>query len=90
MKNWNEIFEHHDTEWPQELLSMTVDQLLDKLKDMQLQSEYDTIEDILKMHFMEGEDSHSDEMPTFDEIADRESNDFDSMMGKDSWMDLDF
>jgi hypothetical protein len=55
-----------------------------------LQSEYDTIEDILKMHFMEGEDSHSDEMPTFDEIADRESNDFDSMMGKDSWMDLDF
>lgn len=90
MKNWNEIFEHHDAEWPQELLSMTVDQLLDKLKDMQLQSEYDTIEDILKMHFMKGEAFHGEEMPTFDEIADRESNDFDSMMDKDSWMDLDF
>ena len=84
MKNWKQIFEHHDAEWPQELLSMTVDQLLDKLKDMQLDAEYDTIENILKTHCVE---DSMDEMPTFDEIADRESNDFDSMMGKDSWMD---
>ena len=50
MKNWNKIFEHHDGEWPQETLSMTVDQLLDKLKEMNLHNEYDAIENILKEH----------------------------------------
>lgn len=91
MKAWNKIFEHHDAEWPQELLSMTIDQLLDKLKEMQLDAEYDTIENILKMHLMENpaiDDEVSNEMPTFDEIADREPTAFDSMMDKDSWMDL--
>lgn len=87
MKNWKEIFEHHDAEWPQELLSMTVDQLLDKLKDMQLDAEYDTIENILKTHCM-GDSMDMDYTPTFDEIKDREPTQFDSMMDKDSWMDL--
>lgn len=90
MNNWNKIFEHHDGEWPQELLSMTVDQLLDKLKEMQLESEYRTIEDILKMCFMgnsEMDTNTVEEMPTFDEISDREPGALDSMMDKDSWMD---
>ena len=91
MKNWKQIFEHHDAEWPQELLSMTVDQLLDKLKDMQLDAEYSTIENILKMHLMENptvDVEISNKIPTWDEIADREPTAFDSMMDKDSWMDL--
>ena len=67
MKNWNKIFEHHDDEWPQETLSMTVDQLLDKLKEMNLHNEYDAIENILKDNIMIEEDP---EMPTFDEIID--------------------
>tara|TARA_R110000868_G_scaffold230959_1_gene484238 strand:+ start:816 stop:1100 length:285 start_codon:yes stop_codon:yes gene_type:complete len=67
MKNWNKIFEHHDDEWPQEMLSMTVDQLLDKLKEMNLHNEYDAIENILKDNIMIEEDP---EMPTFDEIID--------------------
>lgn len=69
MKNWNKIFEHHDDEWPQETLSMTVDQLLDKLKEMNLHNEYDAIENILKDNIMIDDDS---EMPTFDEIIDED------------------
>jgi hypothetical protein len=91
MKAWNKIFEHHDTEWPQEILSMTVDQLLDKLEEMQLDAEYSTIENILKMHLMENptvDVEISNKIPTWDEIADREPTAFDSMMDKDSWMDL--
>tara|TARA_B100000963_G_scaffold334854_1_gene328445 strand:+ start:18086 stop:18349 length:264 start_codon:yes stop_codon:yes gene_type:complete len=87
MKNWNQIFERHDEEWPQEILSMTVDQLLDKLKEMNLSDEYSTIENILNTHCM-GDSMGMDEMPTFDEIANREPTPFDSMMDKDSWMDL--
>jgi hypothetical protein len=91
MKSWNKIFEHHDEEWPQEILSMTVDQLLDKLEEMQLDAEYSTIENILKMHLMENptvDVEISNKIPTWDEIADREPTAFDSMMDKDSWMDL--
>ena len=88
MKNWNQIFEHHDAEWPQELLAMTVDQLLDKLKEMGLDSEYEAIESILKAHMM---NDMEQEMPTWDDIQSRSGDDFDSMMNKDSWMDnLDF
>ncbi len=88
MKTWNKLFEHHDEEWPQELLSMTVDQVLDKLKEMQLDTEYSAIENILRTCFTEGPMVSADEeIPTFDEIADREPTEFDSMMNKDSWMD---
>ena len=69
MKNWNKIFEHHDDEWPQETLSMTVDQLLDKLKEMNLHNEYDAIENILKDNIMIDDDY---EMPTFDELIDED------------------
>lgn len=83
MKNWNQLFEHHDYEWPQELLSMTIDQLLDKLREKGLDKEYEMIENILKANMM---DSEEENMPTWDEIQSRDGNDFDSMMNKDSWM----
>jgi len=79
MKNWNQIFEHHDAEWPQELLSMTVDQLLDQLKEKGLDDEYETIENILKANMMGGEE----EMPTWDEMKARNQ---DTPLGGD-WMD---
>lgn len=79
MKNWNQIFEHHDAEWPQELLSMTVDQLLDQLKEKGLDDEYETIENILKANMMGGEE----EMPTWDEMKARTQ---DTPLGGD-WMD---
>ncbi len=65
MKNWKQLFEHHDEEWPEELLTMTVDQLLDKLKLMGLDSEYETVESILKGSIMIDDESG---LPTFDEI----------------------
>ena len=80
MKNWNQIFEHHDEDWSQELLSMTLDQLLDKLKEKGLDTEYQTVEDILKMHMM---DQGKDSMPTWDEMK---SRDKDTLLGGD-WMD---
>ena len=87
MKNWNQIFEHHDAEWPQELLSMTVDQLLDQLKERGLDQEYETIENILKANMMSAEE----DMPTWDEMQSGETTDFDQMMNKGSWIDkLDF
>ena len=79
MKNWNQIFEHHDEEWPQELLSMTIDQLLDKLKQKELDTEYQTIENILKANMMGGEE----EMPTWDEMK---AITKDTPLGGD-WMD---
>ena len=81
MKNWNQIFEHHDAEWPQELLSMTVDQLLDQLKEKGLDDEYETIENILKANMMMDQ---KEEMPTWDEMQSGETTDFDKMMNKDS------
>jgi hypothetical protein len=88
MKNWNQIFEHHDAEWPQELLSMTVDQLLDQLKEKGLDDEYETIENILKANMMMDQ---KEEMPTWDEMQSGETTDFDKMMNKDSWINgLDF
>lgn len=88
MKNWNQIFEHHDAEWPQELLSMTVDQLLDQLKEKGLDDEYETIENILKANMMMDQ---KEEMPTWDEMQSGETTDFDKMMDKDSWINgLDF
>ena len=88
MKNWNQIFEHHDEEWPEEVLAMTVDQLLDKLKSMGLDSEYEAIESILKAHMM---NDMEQEMPTWDEFKNASRDEFDNMMGKDNWVDnLDF
>ena len=88
MKNWNQIFEHHDEEWPQELLSMTIDQLLDQLKERGLDQEYETVENILKANMMIDQ---REEMPTWDEMQSGETTDFDQMMNKDSWIDeLDF
>jgi hypothetical protein len=88
MKNWKQIFEHHDEEWPEEVLAMTIDQLLDKLKSMGLDSEYETIESILKSHMM---NDMEQEMPTWDEFKNAESGEFDTIMNKASWMDsLDF
>ena len=88
MKNWNQIFEHHDEEWPEEVLAMTIDQLLDKLKSMGLDSEYEAIESILKAHMM---NDMEQEMPTWDEFKNAPRDEFDSMMGKDNWVDnLDF
>ncbi len=80
MENWNQIFEHHDEDWSQELLSMTLDQLLDKLKEKGLDTEYQTIEDILKMHMMDDEEEST---PTWDEMKARSK---DSLLGGD-WLD---
>lgn len=66
MKTWNKVFEHHDDEWSQETLSMTIDQLLDRLKEMQRYEEYDAVENIIKDN-IEIDDSG---MPTFDELID--------------------
>jgi hypothetical protein len=67
METWNKIFEHHDDEWSQETLSMTVDQLLDRLKEMQRYEEYEAIENIIKDN-IEIEDESG--LPTFDELMD--------------------
>ena len=83
MKNWSQIFEHHDEEWPEEVLAMTVDQLLDKLKSMGLDSEYEAVESILKAHMM---NDIEQEMPTWDEFKNAPRDEFDDMMDKDSWI----
>lgn len=85
MKNWNQIFEHHDEEWPQELLSMTIDQFLDKLKEKELNTEYEAVEDILKMHMMSDEE---ESIPTWDEMKDIPMDDWDEDDQKLSWETL--
>ena len=84
MKNWNQIFEHHDEEWPEEVLAMTVDQLLDKLKSAGLDSEYETVESILKAHML---NDMEQEMPTWDEFKNAPRNEFDDIRNKERVID---
>lgn len=75
MKSFNEISEHHDVSgeaWPNELLGMTVDELLDRLKNIDSVA-YEEIEAIIsrRMDDIIGNeliDVTGDEMPTFNEL----------------------
>ena len=78
MKTFDEMNEHHDISgeaWPEEILSMSVDELLDRLEQIDRPA-YEEIEDIIKrrMQAIMGNEIApvEDELPTFDEIKDVE------------------
>lgn len=72
MKTFNELNEHHDADWPSELLSMSLDELLDKLKKVD-QTAYEEVESILKRRVGDligtwATDEEGDEVSSFDEM----------------------
>ena len=67
-----EIDEHHDAEFPEELLSQTVGEFLDKLKEKDKRA-YEFVEDVIEVNFVDND--HKE--PSYDEYYD-ETNDKDT------------